>query len=126
MFTRQLYASLASLLLLAVIQSGEAKSFLDNSSLKTNPVQKVLEHKPATVASCEQVVSVLARILLGPSFLHESWADQLTGPIEATRCDYETVERYNDDLFHELHKLVETPFFKYFRVRYCLTSIRFQ
>lgn len=42
---------------------------------------------------------------------------KLTGPIETTLCDYETIESVNDELFKELHALVETPFFKYFRVR---------
>jgi ERO1-like protein beta len=41
---------------------------------------------------------------------------QPTGPIETTLCDYETIESVNDVLFEELHSLVQTPFFKYFRV----------
>ena len=41
---------------------------------------------------------------------------QPTGPIEATLCDYETIESVNGELFDQLHTLVQTPFFKYFRV----------
>lgn len=40
----------------------------------------------------------------------------MTGPIETTLCDYETLESVNEDLFSRLHELVETPFFKYFKV----------
>lgn len=32
-------------------------------------------------------------------------------------CDYESIESVNDVLYDELHELVQTPFFKYFRVR---------
>jgi ERO1-like protein beta len=34
-----------------------------------------------------------------------------------TMCDYETMESVNEELYQQLHALVETPFFKYFRVR---------
>ncbi|EEB87418.1 hypothetical protein MPER_15229, partial [Moniliophthora perniciosa FA553] len=39
-----------------------------------------------------------------------------TGPIDTTLCDYETVESVNQQLFQNLHELVQTPFFKYFQV----------
>jgi ERO1-like protein beta len=42
---------------------------------------------------------------------------QPTGPIETTMCDYETIESVNSELYHNLHELVKTPFFKYFQVR---------
>ena len=42
---------------------------------------------------------------------------QPTGPIETTLCDYETIESVNNVLYDQLHGLVQTPFFKYFRVR---------
>jgi ERO1-like protein beta len=32
-------------------------------------------------------------------------------------CDYETIESVNEELYHNLHELVNTPFFKYFQVR---------
>ena len=32
-----------------------------------------------------------------------------------TSCDFETVESYNDELYTQLHDLVASPFFKYFR-----------
>lgn len=35
-------------------------------------------------------------------------------------CNYESIESVNDELYRELHELVQTPFFKYFRVR-CLS-----
>ena len=38
-------------------------------------------------------------------------------------CDYETVESVNDVLFERLHELVQTPFFKYFRVSDVVKSI---
>jgi hypothetical protein len=41
---------------------------------------------------------------------------QLTGPIETTMCDYETMESVNDELFSNLSELVEKPFFRYFQV----------
>lgn len=41
---------------------------------------------------------------------------QPTGPIETTQCNYESIESVTDDLYNELHSLVETPFFKFFRV----------
>jgi hypothetical protein len=42
---------------------------------------------------------------------------QPTGPIETTMCDYETIESVNNELYHNLRDLVNTPFFKYFQVR---------
>jgi hypothetical protein len=47
-----------------------------------------------------------------------SFIRQPTGPIETTLCDYETIESVNNVLYNQLHDLVQTPFFKYFRVRY--------
>ncbi|EJU04129.1 ERO1-domain-containing protein, partial [Dacryopinax primogenitus] len=41
---------------------------------------------------------------------------QLSGPIETTECDYETVESATEILFDRLEKLVKTPFFKYYKV----------
>ena len=32
-----------------------------------------------------------------------------------TSCDFETVESVSDNLYTQLHDLVQTPFFKYFR-----------
>lgn len=40
----------------------------------------------------------------------------MSGPIETTQCDYETLESINDDLHQNLHELVRTPFFKYLKV----------
>lgn len=39
-------------------------------------------------------------------------------------CDYESMESVNDVLYQELHELVQTPFFKYFRVRRLAVSSR--
>ena len=33
-----------------------------------------------------------------------------------TKCDYESVESVTDDLYNNLHELVTTPFFRFFRV----------
>lgn len=41
---------------------------------------------------------------------------QPVGPIETTLCNYETIESVNDDLFDLLHQIVETPFFRYYKV----------
>jgi hypothetical protein len=64
------------------------------------------------------------RILREDSTYCPSWRQliltivrQPTGPIEATLCDYETIESVNDVLYDQLHELVQMPFFKYFRVR---------
>ncbi|KZT61993.1 endoplasmic reticulum oxidoreductin 1 [Calocera cornea HHB12733] len=43
-------------------------------------------------------------------------APQLSGPIETTQCDYETVESATEVLFDRLGQLVKMPFFKYYKV----------
>ncbi|KAH9978619.1 endoplasmic oxidoreductin [Lactifluus volemus] len=70
-------------------------SFLSDTLVRKDQLQHVLEHEPAHRVSCEQTP---------------------TGPIETTLCDYETIESVNNVLFDQLHELVQTPFFKYFRV----------
>ncbi|KAI0321165.1 endoplasmic oxidoreductin [Amylostereum chailletii] len=80
----------------SVYASGAAdSSFLSDTLVRKDQVQKVLEHEPTRVPSCEQ---------------------SPTGPIEMTMCDYETMESVTDVLYDQLHALVQTPFFKYFRV----------
>ncbi|TFK73936.1 endoplasmic oxidoreductin-1 [Pluteus cervinus] len=71
-----------------------ANSFLDDTLVRKGQVQSVLEHKPAQASQCSNP----------------------TGPIEATLCDYETVESVNKGLYGNLSALVHTPFFKYFQV----------
>jgi len=71
-------------------------SFLSDTLVRKDQLQHVLEHEPAQSASCEKT---------------------LTGPIETTLCDYETIESVNNVLYNQLHELVQMPFFKYFRVR---------
>ncbi|TFY81352.1 hypothetical protein EWM64_g2663 [Hericium alpestre] len=73
-------------------------SFLGDALVRQGQVRDVLDHEPAQQASCS--------------------CDDLanTGPIEMTMCNYEMMESVNGDLFQQLHELVETPFFKYFRV----------
>ncbi|KAM0749062.1 endoplasmic oxidoreductin [Meredithblackwellia eburnea MCA 4105] len=39
-----------------------------------------------------------------------------TGLIQDACCDFETVESVNNDIFHSLHDLVTTPFFRYHKV----------
>ena len=41
---------------------------------------------------------------------------QLTGPIETTHCDYESIDDVNVELFGNLSDLVHFPFFRYFQV----------
>ncbi|PCH43784.1 endoplasmic oxidoreductin [Wolfiporia cocos MD-104 SS10] len=97
MSPRHLYALCLSLLVnsLANVRASQNPSFLSDTLVRTDQVQNVLKHKPAKEPACQQY---------------------LTGPIETTLCDYESIESVNDELFEELHALVETPFFKYFRV----------
>ncbi|TFK44401.1 hypothetical protein BDQ12DRAFT_620467 [Crucibulum laeve] len=71
-------------------------SFLSDTLVRKGQVQNVLEHEPAKVPSCQNA--------------------QLTGPIETTMCNYETVESVNDELFSNLSELVRLPFFRYFQV----------
>ncbi|PPQ62937.1 hypothetical protein CVT24_006177 [Panaeolus cyanescens] len=71
-------------------------SFLSDTLLREGQIQNVLEHQPVKEASCQNSI--------------------LTGPIETTMCDYETVESVNDDLFSNISKLVHEPFFRYFQV----------
>ncbi|TDL26237.1 endoplasmic oxidoreductin [Rickenella mellea] len=73
---------------------GSDQSFLDNTLLRKHQVQNVLEHQTATVAGCKHIP---------------------TGPIETTKCDYETIESVNGELYSQLNDLVRTPFFRYFR-----------
>ncbi|CCM01496.1 uncharacterized protein FIBRA_03550 [Fibroporia radiculosa] len=79
----------------AYVRASQSPSLLSDNILRTDQVHHVLDHQPVKEPACKQY---------------------LTGPIETTLCDYETVESVNDDLFSQLHALVETPFFKYFRV----------
>lgn len=68
-----------------------------------------------------QTIRALFQFLAGLNLPYR----QPTGPIETTQCDFETMESVTDTLYNELHSLVETPFFKYFRVstvRSCLSS----
>ncbi|KAJ3972099.1 endoplasmic reticulum Oxidoreductin 1-domain-containing protein [Lentinula raphanica] len=39
-----------------------------------------------------------------------------TGPIDATSCDYETVDSYNGQLYDSLRYLLQLPFFKYLQI----------
>ncbi|KAF9010509.1 endoplasmic oxidoreductin-1 [Cyathus striatus] len=72
-----------------------SQSFLSDNLVRKGQVQNVLEHEPVKVPSCQQ--------------------SELTGPIETTMCDYETIESVNEELFNNLSELVHTPFFKYFQ-----------
>ncbi|KAF9482120.1 endoplasmic oxidoreductin [Pholiota conissans] len=69
-------------------------SFLSETLVRKGQVQNVLGHQPVKHASCHN----------------------LTGPIETTMCDYETIESVNDELFSNLSELVEKPFFRFFQV----------
>jgi len=97
MLPRQIYTILLAFLLqpVASLQPQQQESFLSENLVTKDQIQSVLQHEPVKVPTCEQIP---------------------TGPIETTLCDFETVEGYNDELYSNLHELVETPFFKYFRV----------
>ncbi|KJA20747.1 hypothetical protein HYPSUDRAFT_42833 [Hypholoma sublateritium FD-334 SS-4] len=71
-------------------------SFLSDTLVRKGQVKNVLEHQPVKHTSCQNAV--------------------LTGPIETTMCDYETIESVNDELFNNLSELVQQPFFRYFQV----------
>ncbi|TBU33829.1 endoplasmic oxidoreductin [Dichomitus squalens] len=96
MFPRHLYAlSLAFLFQSSVsYASVSQQSFLGSTPVKSGQVKSVLEREPVKEPACKQFP---------------------TGPIETTACDYETVESVTETLYNELHSLVETPFFKFFR-----------
>ncbi|KAL0956380.1 hypothetical protein HGRIS_002527 [Hohenbuehelia grisea] len=72
-----------------------ASSFLGDTLIHKEPVQDVLQHQTVKVPACQ-----------APP----------TGPIETTKCDYETVESVNKDLHANLKALVRTPFFRYIQV----------
>jgi ERO1-like protein beta len=86
----------ASLLLLLIHWANASDaSFLSDTLVRKDQLQQVLGHEPAQQAACVQT---------------------LTGPIETTLCDFETIESVNNVLYDQLHELVQTPFFKFFRV----------
>ncbi|KAK0539819.1 endoplasmic oxidoreductin-1 [Tilletia horrida] len=39
-----------------------------------------------------------------------------TGLIDDARCDFETVEALNDEFFNGLHRLVQTPYFRFYKL----------
>lgn len=117
MLSRTLYAILFAFLLdspSGALASDAQQSLLGNQLGRTGQVKSVLEHEPVTEPACKQFVSLLPQETLSVGL--NIWYVQPTGPIETTQCDFETVESVTDTLYDELHSLVETPFFKYFRV----------
>ncbi|KAH7108047.1 endoplasmic oxidoreductin [Auriculariales sp. MPI-PUGE-AT-0066] len=91
-YSAQLVAACAGVAAVTVAAANSLAQF--QQSLRSD-VQNVLSSKPIGNAECRQ---------------------KLTGPIEATNCDYESLESVNEDLFDSLHSLVTRPFFKFFRV----------
>ncbi|CAG8742038.1 14793_t:CDS:2, partial [Acaulospora colombiana] len=95
MLTTQLISSLSFLTILWTTCLAAGDNFLvapggaRSSSSTGDNAQRVLEHHPVQNTDC---------------------------PIETTLCNYETVESVNDDLFDVLHQLVQTPFFRYYKV----------
>lgn len=94
--------------------SASGPSFLGENLVRQNQVQDVLEHKPAKDAECSHSVSLPCRAQMQLWIKH--CRVQPTGPIEMTQCDFETVESVTDELYNNLHDLVATPFFRYYRV----------
>ncbi|KAI0823713.1 endoplasmic oxidoreductin [Trametes gibbosa] len=97
MLSRHLYAlSLACLLHPFSSFAADTQQVLLGDTLpRSGQVKSVLEREPVKEVACKHIP---------------------TGPIETTQCDYESIESVTDDLYNELHSLVETPFFKFFRV----------
>ncbi|OCH95146.1 endoplasmic oxidoreductin, partial [Obba rivulosa] len=95
MYPRHLYALVFGLLLGPSYAQASQAHPPSNPHLSKEQVQDVLDYKPPKDPGCTQFP---------------------TGPIETTSCDIETIESVNEELYNELHSLVETPFFKYFRV----------
>ncbi|KAI0358422.1 endoplasmic oxidoreductin [Trametes cingulata] len=97
MFSRRhLYALFLACLFQPFSHAADSQSaLLDHHQPRSGHVKSVLEREPVKEAACKHIP---------------------TGPIETTQCDYETIESVTDELYDELHSLVETPFFKYFRV----------
>ncbi|KAH9485185.1 Endoplasmic reticulum oxidoreductin-1 [Psilocybe cubensis] len=87
---------LASLLYAFIWPVSANESFLGETLVRKRPIQNVLDHQPIKHTTCHNSI--------------------LTGPIETTMCDYETIESVNDELFANLSDLVEKPFFRYFQV----------
>ncbi|KAI0663524.1 endoplasmic oxidoreductin [Cubamyces menziesii] len=96
MFSRHLYALFLACLFhpFASHAADTQQSLLGHTPARSGEVKSVLEREPVKEAACKHIP---------------------TGPIETTQCDYETIESVTDELYNELHALVETPFFKYFR-----------
>ena len=99
-----------------VFSLANTESFLSSREGTKGRIQDVLEH--ATVRQPVTCSKVWLAYLLPKSNYTEPHAYKLrlTGPIETTLCDYETVESVNEDLYSRLNQLVHTPFFKYFKV----------
>lgn len=96
-FPERLY--LLTPFLLSIISSRAlAAKFLHQQFPVSNPLEQVLEHTPAHEPS-----SACAHL-------------RLTGPIETTLCDYETLESANEEIVSNLDDLVKMPFFRYYKV----------
>lgn len=89
-----------------------ASSFLEEPPVRKDQVKNVLEHEPVQGEPlCRHTVHTKTLY-----FCHSPHCHQITGPIEATLCDYEIIESINELLYTHLHELVQTPFFRYFQV----------
>ncbi|KAI0695468.1 endoplasmic oxidoreductin [Cytidiella melzeri] len=98
MLRKHLYVLFCALLAQPVVEGADSQTYLmpglGPGLGKKENVQGILERTPVTEPSCEQFP---------------------TGPIETTSCDFETVESVTEGLYTDLHDLVVTPFFKFFR-----------
>lgn len=115
---------LAALLALTAVSSAESLGSSAGSSgglfsdtlLRKDQLKTVLEHTPVSQTECRQSVRYIQLpahdVMLTQIYIRL----QTTGPIETTACDYESIDSVTEDLFDNLHELVQTPFFKYFRV----------
>ncbi|EIW63321.1 endoplasmic oxidoreductin [Trametes versicolor FP-101664 SS1] len=97
MFSRHLHALFLACLFYPFSShaADSQEALLVDTQQRSGQVKSVLEREPVKEAACKHIP---------------------TGPIETTQCNYESIESVTDDLYNELHSLVETPFFKFFRV----------
>ena len=106
----------------AVLSKAADYPVFGESLVREHQVQDVLEHEPVQTARCQHIVRATIRAILQVNQL--TLYLKPTGPIEATSCDYETIESVTEILYDHLHELVETPFFRYYRVRLLSSLLR--
>jgi hypothetical protein len=107
------FISLATLS--ALLLSGSGQAFSSGSGHKTDSkiAKNVLESKGEGYCSVSPL-SLSRRLKYGQLTLRRY--QQPSGPIENTLCAYETIEDLNKRLYPELHGIVESSFFRHWKV----------